>query len=133
MSETQGNVGLSDAGSADQQQIGFLLDETQRREFLDHVPVEPGLRVEVEVLETLLDRKVSEAKPTGQPTHLGRGDLFGEQPLQEHGCRDALALRLVEVRRDHLRGANQTEVGQMRAQALVDGVGAHRMPFDSRS
>jgi len=46
-------VCLADAGRPDQQDVCFLLDESQRREVLDKAAVESRLGVEVELLDGL--------------------------------------------------------------------------------
>jgi len=49
---------LANSGRADQQTVGFLLDEPQGREVLDQPAVQRRLRVEVELLECFVGREL---------------------------------------------------------------------------
>ena len=72
-------------GRADQQHVGLLLHEPQRRELLDEAPVQRRLRFEVELLERLVRGEARESEPAVEPALLGRGDLDGEQIVQKLG------------------------------------------------
>jgi hypothetical protein len=57
-------------GGSDQQAVGLLLDEPQRREVLDEPAVEGGLRGEVELLECFVGGEPGEPHPTVEATLL---------------------------------------------------------------
>ena len=104
---------LADAGRSDQKQIGLLLDEAERRQLLDHLAVERGLGVVVDLGERLGGREAGEAQPAFEPAPLGRLDLDREQPLEEASVGGLLALGLLERRREPLGGRAQAQVGEV--------------------
>ena len=53
VAERHREMRLADSGWPDQQDVGLLLDEPQRRELIDHAAVEGGLGVVVELLQGL--------------------------------------------------------------------------------
>ena len=61
--ERDSEMCLADAGRADQQPVGFLLDEPQRREIFDEAAVEGGLGGEVELLEGFVGGEPRESHP----------------------------------------------------------------------
>jgi hypothetical protein len=74
---------LANAGRADQQAVGLLLDEPQRRQLVDQPASEIGLCGEVELLDRLLGGQLGEPQPAGETLVVQRGDLAGEQVVQE--------------------------------------------------
>jgi hypothetical protein len=108
----------------DEEDVGRLLDEAQGAQLLDQLAVEAWLGLEVEVLQTVRGGQAREAAASSQTPFLGRGDLHGQQPLQEGGVAQVILPRPLELAGERLGGGAEPQVGEMGAQALV---GADRL------
>ena len=100
-------------GGADQQAVGFLLDEPECREVLDEPAVEGGLRVEVELLERLVSGELREPHPPVESALLGGFDLDGQQVVQEPGVAGLLLLGGLQRRCQRVGCGGELEVGEM--------------------
>ena len=116
---------LADAGRPDQQDVALLLDETQRCELVDHAAVERGLGVVVDLGERLWRGEAGEAQPALESASLGRLDLDREEPLEEARVGGLALVGVLQGRGELLGGRLQAQVGEMRAQLLVDALLAH--------
>ena len=123
VAEDRGEHRLANAGRADQQQIGLVLDEPQRREVLDQAAVQRGLGAEVELVERVAGGELGEAQSALEAALLDGVDFVGEQVVQELGVGGLVALGLLERGRELLGDGAQAQVVEVRAQLLVDGVG----------
>jgi hypothetical protein len=116
---------LPDAGRADQQHVGLLLDEPQGGELVDEPAVQSGLCVVVELLERLVLWEAREPQAPVEPALLGRCDLDRQQLVQEAGVGQLVGLGVLERGGKLLGDRSELEVGELLAQLLVDVVG-HR-------
>ena len=82
-----------------------------------------GLGAEVELLERLAGGKLGEAQPALEAALLDGGDLGGEQVVQELGVAGLVALGVLERGRELLGDGGEAQVGEVRAELLVGGVG----------
>jgi hypothetical protein len=120
-------------GRADQQHVGFLLDEPQRRELVHQGAVDAGLRGEVELLQRLGRREPGEPHPAGETALLGRLHLDVEQVVQELRVPRLVLLRLLERGGELLGHRGQLQIGEMAAKVLVAGVLVHRATLAIRA
>jgi hypothetical protein len=123
VAEDRGEHRLADAGRPDQQRVGLVVDEAQRREVLDEAAVQGRLGVEVELLERPARGQLGEAQPASEAALLDGVDLGGEQVVQELGVAGLVALGLLERGGELLGDRWEAQVGQMLSELLVDGVG----------
>src|SRR5450432_2739477 len=104
---------LADSGWADQQAVGFLLDEPERSEVLDEPAVEGGLRVEVELLERLVSAELREPHPPVEAALLARVHLDLEEVVQEPRVARLLPLSGLQCRCERVGRGAQLQVRQM--------------------
>ena len=104
---------LANAGRADQQTVGFLLDEPEGREVLDEPAVEGGLRGEVELLECLVGGEPGEPHPAVEAALLAGGDLGREQVVQELGVARLVALGGLQGRCERVGRGAELQVREM--------------------
>ena len=86
--------------AARSQEIGFLFDEPQRREVLDHAAIEGGLGAEVELLDRLAGGQLGEAQSPLQAPLRGRVDFGFEQVGKEPGVAGLVAFGVLERGRE---------------------------------
>ena len=82
-----------DNGRADEQDVGGLVEEPQRRQVADQSLVDAGLGGVVEVGQGVAGGQAGEVGARGQPAGLGGGDLDREQPFQGGRGRQRASLR----------------------------------------
>jgi hypothetical protein len=111
----EGQVGLADAGGADQQHVGVLVDEPQGGQLLDEGAVDGGLGVEVEVFQPPGGREGGKAEPALLAACLGGGDLDAEQVLQERGVAELGRTGVVQGGGQCFGGGLQAQVVQVAA------------------
>ena len=104
---------FADSGRTDQQAVGFLLDEPQRREVLDEPAVQRGLCGEVELFECFVGGELGEPRPPVEAALLGGGDLGREQVVQELGVAGLLPLGGLQGRCQRVGGGRELQVGEM--------------------
>jgi hypothetical protein len=126
VAERQRQVGLADAGRADQQAVGMLFDEPQGGEFADQLAVDAGLGVEVEVLQPPGGGEGGKPQPAGVAAGFGGVDLDGEQALQERGVAELLGVGMIEGGGQRLGGGVQAQVVQVASELLVGRAGRCR-------
>lgn len=126
VAERDRQMPFPDAGRPDQQDVRALLDEPQGGEVVDQAPVQRGLRIEVELLERLARRQLGEAQAALQAALLSSLNFDGEEIRQELGVAGLVALGGLQGRGEGVGRGSELEVGQARAQLLVDGVRAHQ-------
>jgi len=100
---------------ADQQDIGFVLDEAQRGEVFDQAPIQGWLGAEVELIEGAPRGQLGKAQSALQAALLDRGDFVGEQVVQELGVGGLVALSVFERGRESLGDSAQAQVMHVRA------------------
>jgi hypothetical protein len=86
---------------------------------------EVGLGVEVEVVEVPGGGEPGEAFEAGLAAGLGGRHLDVEEPFEERAVAELVLEGVVELAGERLGGRSEAQVGEMRAQLLVDGVVAH--------
>ena len=105
---------LADAGRADQQAVGFLLDEPEGGEVFDEPAVEGGLRGEVELLERLVGGELREnrIRPSRRRCSLAAtSDL--EEVVQELGVARLLPLGGLQRRCELVGRGAELQVREM--------------------
>src|SRR5581483_11364961 len=123
--ERDGEHRLADAGRPDQQHVALVLDEAQGGELVDELAVESGLGVVVDLGQRLRAGEAGKAQPPLEPAALGRLDLDREQPFEETRVGGLALLGLLQCCGELLGGRLQAQVGEVRAQLLVDAALAH--------
>jgi hypothetical protein len=94
--EADGQVGLADAGRAEQDDILAVLDEVAAAECLDLLLVERRLLAEVEGVQALHEGEARQVGPHRDVLGRLRGDLFGEERVEEVGVRGLLGGGVLE-------------------------------------
>ena len=116
--------------------LALLLDEAQRREVVDEAAVEGGLGVEVELLERLAGGKLAKRSRPSRRRCSVACDLGGEQVVRGTACSEGLSRSAASsAGGELLGGGGEAQVGEVRAQLLVERVGssATRPPRARRS
>ncbi|KDE97223.1 hypothetical protein Y900_028580 [Mycolicibacterium aromaticivorans JS19b1 = JCM 16368] len=106
---------LADPGRADEQDVGRGLEVAAGGQLFDHLAINPGGGVVVEVLQRGRGGQAREPQPTGQSAGFGGLDFDGEQSVQGGGHRQVLGGGLVQDRRQRLGRIVEPEHGQMPA------------------
>jgi hypothetical protein len=117
--EANGQVRFANAGWSDEDDVAVLLDEPQRREFGDQLPVDAGLKVEVEIVEALADGELRGPDPRAEPSRLRSGDLVRKEALQDQRGRELLAAALIQLVLQPLRRRVELEIAQVGEEPLV--------------
>ena len=125
--------GLAHARWPDQQHVGRVIDEPQRRELADHGLVDRGLRGEVEVVEPPGHWQSRESLEALFASPVRRFDLDGQELVQELGVAELLRPRLVELLGKRLGGRREPQVRELCAHLLVERVARHRCPLSAMS
>src|SRR6266545_2925561 len=112
-------MGLSDPRRSEQEHVAPLLHEPQARQLAEHLAVDRGLVVELELGQRLSKRVVGEPEPPVQAPSPRRFGFLGEQILQHLDRRQLLVVRPIKGRRELLGRGGQPEVGQMLPEPLV--------------
>jgi hypothetical protein len=118
--QADGQVGLADAGWADQQHVGGGVEVAAGGELVDEFLVDAGGGVVVEVMQGRWGGQRGEPEPAGQAAGLGGVDLDREQPLQRRGHRQLFGLGGGQHRGQVLGGVVQLQGRQVAAQLLVE-------------
>lgn len=118
-------VGLADARRPEQDDVGRLGDERQRRQ-LPHLPlVQRRLEGEVELVEGALEGQVRQAGAGAQVALAAGGHLNGEQFGQYLGVGQVVVGRLVELVLEHRCGVRELQLLEVGAGL---GQGEHHRP-----
>jgi len=117
-------VGLADAGGPEQDDILAVLDKVTAAERLDLLLVERGLIAEVEGVQALHEGEARQVGPHGDVLGRLRGDLLGEQGVEEVGVGGFLGGGLLEQRLQALAALEEPQPLHLLLQALELG-GAH--------
>ena len=128
VAEDRGEHRLAGAGWADEERVGFLVDEAQGREVLDESAVQRGLGVEVELLECAPGWELGEAQAALEAALLDGVDLGGDQVVQEPGVAGLVAFGGFQRGREAFGDGGQAQVREVAAQLLVERVAGHRWP-----
>src|SRR5439155_7908784 len=122
--EPDGQVGLPDAGRTEEHDILAVLDEVTAAQRLDLLLVERGLVAEVERLQALHEGEAGQVRAHGDMLGRLRGDLFGQQRIEEVGVRGFLGGGLLEHGLETLATLEQPQPLHLLLQALELG-GTH--------
>ena len=118
--QADGEVGLAEAGRADQQDVGGGFEVAAGGQLGDEPGVDGGGGVVVEVLQGGRGGQGREAEPSGQAAGLVRGDLDREQPLERGGEGQVLGGCGVQDGGQRLGGVVQLQLGEVAAELLVE-------------
>jgi hypothetical protein len=111
--QSNGQMGLPDAGRTEQQHVGRFRDERQTGELADLTFVDGRLEGEVEVLEGALEREMSQACP-GDKVPLTPGSHFdAEQIGEEVRVRQLAFRRGFQPWLQHLGGLGEAQLLQV--------------------
>jgi hypothetical protein len=125
-----GQVGLAAPGLAQEHDGAVLLDEPQRGQVLDELPVDRRLEVVVELLEAAHVGEPGIAQPGGQAPVGGGSHLFGHHRRQVLDVAPVLLLGPVGDRGEALGRPGQLQVAEVVLQLLVGGgLGHGRAPM----
>jgi hypothetical protein len=125
--ERDGEVGLADAGRAEDEDVLRLGDVAAHRELPDELLVHRGLKLEVEVLEHLHGREVGDLDAHGDPLALLGPDLLAQDDVEEVHVGRLGASRVGEQGVELLGDAAQPEAVQVLEDAGADNL-AHAAP-----
>ena len=117
--EGHGDVGLADAGWAEESDVGFGLHERERGEVTDFAGVQVGLEAEVVVVEGLVVWQFRQAQPGAEAAFVADGEFLFQDEVEElqvaHGLgvgsAGELPQRLGQVRQAEFGGAGVDAVG----------------------
>jgi hypothetical protein len=125
VAQADGEHGLADAGRADEQHVGGVVEEPQAGQFGDELAVGGRLGVEVEVGDLPGGGQAGEPGRAGLAPGLGGGDFQGEQAFQEGGVAELPGAGVVEFGGQCFGGRGHPQRRQVGAHLLVDLVLAH--------
>lgn len=117
-------VRFPDAGRPEEDDVLAVRDESALRQLLDPLLVDRRLEAELEALERLDVGELGQGGPQGDVLLLLRGDLLGEDFVQEVGVGDVVLGRFLESRLEPVLDAVEPEM----AKVILDMGEAHRTP-----
>ena len=106
-----GEVGLADAGRAEQRRVGLALDERQAGQVPDLAGIELGLVGEVVVVDRLMVRHLGGAQRVVEPAFLADGELFLQDQVQEVEVAHLRGIGAFHVAGEGLGQVGQAELG----------------------
>lgn len=116
--ETQREVGLPHARRPEQHDILFALDEAERVETLDLLPLHARLETEIEIGEGLHDGESRRAHRGLEPSCIAELNVRTEELLDRVGRADLPGVTAAENVIKRFERAGHLEVGELRAQPL---------------
>ena len=113
-----GQVGFADPGRAEEDDVLAMFDEVAAAEHLELLLVQRGLIAEVEGLETLHEGEARQVGPHRDVLGGLRGDLFGEERVEEVSVGDILGGGVLQQRFEPLPALEEPEALQLLVEAL---------------
>ena len=119
--EGDGEVGLADAGGAEEDDVLRPLHEAEARQLAEHLPVDRGLEVEVELVEGLQPREARQLQPALDPALVPAPPFglegLGQKPLVVDVPLGRLLADAVELGQEVLHLHPLEEAGQFHVPA----------------